>query len=266
MLTESQQQTLIFRFCTDIQFFGHATLPSKPQYLALYAFEMSDSTVKIGVSQQVKRRSLEVANATGLDVLRVHQTGLAPRAIAFRLEKRLHNLFADRNARNEFFNITFEEAVAELDKLADEITREREKAEQLFKDECEFFETVKQQYLEQQATTVQADDTWTILSEIRSMFFQILEAVNSSSKPVQVNDIRAIFLEILKIATSKPNAEKILELLLEIFKQITQVQQEKLDFERGKVLAKLVLALKASPKKERIADIATNLIVGEKVF
>lgn len=107
----------------------------------------------------------------------------------------------------------------------------------------EVFEELEDCYFEQLEKSVQADDTRATLSEIRSMFFQILEAVNSSS-----------------------NSEKILNELAKAFKQFAQTEQRNGDFERGKTLAKMIFALKASPKKERIADIATNLIVGEKVF
>ena len=151
MLTEKQKQKMRRKFRGHIKLFGKAFEPTKPDYIALYAFEMSDSTVKIGVSRQVKKRSWQVSNATGLEVLRVYQTDSMPEKVALRLERHLHGIFADRNARNEFFNITFEEAVTELDKLADEIALECEKAEQLFKDECEYFETLKKSYLEQSA-------------------------------------------------------------------------------------------------------------------
>ena len=107
----------------------------------------------------------------------------------------------------------------------------------------EVFEMLKDCYFEQPEKSTQPDDPQAILSEIRSMFFQILEAVNSSS-----------------------NAEKILRELAKAFKQYAQTEHRNGDFERGKTLAKMIFALKASPKKERIADIATNLIVGEKVF
>lgn len=100
----------------------------------------------------------------------------------------------------------------------------------------EVFEALEDSYFEQQAKSVQTDD-------MREILLQILEAVNSSS-----------------------NAEKILNELAKAFKQYAQTGQKNGDFERGKTLAKMIFALKASPKKERIADIATNLIVGEKVF
>lgn len=94
-----------------------------------------------------------------------------------------------------------------------------------------------------EAKSTQADDTQAILSEVRSMFLQILEAVNSSS-----------------------NAEKILNELTKAFKQFAQTGQKNGDFERGKILAKLVFALKASPKKEQLVFTAANLVMGEKAF
>lgn len=156
MLTEKQKKDLERGFGVHMQMFGHAFAPCKPEYLSLYTFEMSDNTVKLGISRQVGKRRYQVTNATGLDVLRVHQTEPMPKRIALNLEKRLCAAFSERNARNEFFNITFEEAVAALDALAEEIAAECEKAEQLLKDQCAYFEELKKIYADEIAADAKA--------------------------------------------------------------------------------------------------------------
>lgn len=214
MLTESQKQAFISRIRTQIFLFGRAFAPTKPQYVALYAFEMSDSTVKIGVSQQVEKRQWQVSNATGLDVLRVHQTDSMPKKFALVLESRVHGIFFERNARNEFFNITFEEAVAELDKLADEITREREKTEQLFKDECEYFEANK-------------DDIFDKMPK-RGLLIPPLDKSNPSVNPLAVEHDNS--LELLAKALLENVALERERLALERDK--LAIERERLAFER----------------------------------
>lgn len=95
----------------------------------LYAFDMSDGTVKIGASDDVHRRKPQVEYATGLTVRRLHHTNSAPRSLIFKLERRCHETFADRRVCGEFFNITFEEACAELDRHAEEIATALAQAE-----------------------------------------------------------------------------------------------------------------------------------------
>ena len=65
-------------------------------------------------------------------VQRVHYTNFAPRSFMYGIESQCHAIFADCCARSEFFNITFEEAVAELDSHADEIATALAKADQRY--------------------------------------------------------------------------------------------------------------------------------------
>ena len=253
MLTESQKQNLISRLSTQIFLFGRAFAPTKPQYVALYAFEMSDSTVKIGVSQQVEKRQWQVSNATGLDVLRVHQTDSMPKKFALVLESRVHGIFFERNARNEFFNITFEEAVAELDKLADEITREREKAEQLFKDECEYFEANKDAIFDKMPK--------------RGFLIPPLDKSNPSVNPLAVE--RDNSLDSLVKAISELTAVK--REFLAVERERLAFEQEKFNFENSEhakifeVVDKLIkLATLAGDEKyirSKLVSLAANLLV-----
>lgn len=97
------------------------TAPEKPA--CLYAFDMSDDTIKIGASDDVQRRKPQIEYATGLTVRRLHHSNYAPRSLIFKLERRCHEAFADRRVRGEFFDITFEEACAVLDKYNDDIAQ-----------------------------------------------------------------------------------------------------------------------------------------------
>ena len=110
------------------------------------------------------------------------------------------------------------------------------------------------------AKMLNTEKAWEVFEELEDCYFEQLE------KSAQADDTRAILLEILDAVNSASNAEKILSELGQAFKQFAQIEQKNRDFERGKVLVELVFALEDSPTKERIAAIATNLIVGEKVF
>ena len=58
-----------------------------------------------------------------LKILRRYHTDFAPIDLVSKLEKICHKKFIDRRAyRREYFNITFEEACAELDSHKDKIS------------------------------------------------------------------------------------------------------------------------------------------------
>jgi len=124
--------------------FGKGTImylnkPCAPTLACVYAFEMGDSTVKIGVTQDVEDRAKNVSRAKCQDILRVHNTPFAPYRFMTKLEKRCHAAFADRRVRGEYFNITFEEACAELDSHADEIADALYDADQQFLDRIDYY-------------------------------------------------------------------------------------------------------------------------------
>lgn len=91
---------------------------------SVYAFDMSNDTVKIGVSSCVERRVAGVEYASELKVLRIYQTKDLPRALAFHLEKDCHKALAAYRVNGEFFSVPFEQACDELNKLFDKIAFE----------------------------------------------------------------------------------------------------------------------------------------------
>lgn len=151
MLTKEGKRKVEYRFGVALQmadFFHVNTLPSysPPQLGCVYAFEMSDGTVKIGVTSNPEKRIKSVQSAVYLDVLRVHQTGFAPLDFMRIIERRCQDAFIDSHVRGEYFRITFEEACLELDKHAEEIDATFRKADQNFLDEFIYFEELKAQH------------------------------------------------------------------------------------------------------------------------
>ena len=91
-------------------------LKPPPGFSRVYAMEMSNGKVKIGMSSDTKKRKSSVQSSGGLKVARIHQTFLMPVNFARVIEARCHATFAFRNVQGEFFDITFDEACAELDR------------------------------------------------------------------------------------------------------------------------------------------------------
>lgn len=86
----------------------------------VYAFLMSDNTVKIGNTADINDRIRRVERLSNLDVLKKYCTPKMPRKQAQVLERKMHKKFAAMRVCGEYFNVPFEEVCAELDKLAAE--------------------------------------------------------------------------------------------------------------------------------------------------
>ena len=127
---------------------------SRPELGCVYAFEMSDNTVKIGITRNTDKRVKGVQRAVYLDVLRVHQTIFAPLEFMRIIEARCHATFIDRRVRGEYFDITFEEACAELDRYAEEIAAKFDEADKNFLDEFLYYEELKKNYLNSKPSLV----------------------------------------------------------------------------------------------------------------
>lgn len=140
MLTEDEKRNLERKWLTHAAFWNQTPFkPSPPKIGCLYAFAMSDNSVKIGVTQNVDRRKFEVQHAKCQDILQIHCTGFAPFSFMTKLELRCHAAFSDRRLRGEYFDITFEEACAELDSHAQEIADAFNRADQFLLDEIDFY-------------------------------------------------------------------------------------------------------------------------------
>ena len=80
-----------------------------------------------------------VRTASGVDVLDVYHTAYAPKNFMLEIEQRCHKTFEDYRTLGEYFNISFENACAELDKYAIEISNALKAADDKFLDEVNHY-------------------------------------------------------------------------------------------------------------------------------
>ena len=93
----------------------NVTRPSlKNKYL--YVLEFSNGTVKIGITKEKEKRMKAISSASGMDITRSYFTGKIDNVQ--NLETELHRHFKDKRLNGEFFDINFNEAVAEVEKRA----------------------------------------------------------------------------------------------------------------------------------------------------
>ncbi len=95
--------------------FENAKKPSlKNKYL--YVLEFTNGTVKIGITKEKEKRMKAISSASGMNITRSYFTEIIDRVQD--LETELHRHFKDKRLNGEFFSISFEEAVAEVEKRA----------------------------------------------------------------------------------------------------------------------------------------------------
>lgn len=87
----------------------------------VYALDMDNGTVKIGIARDVAQRISGVQHASGLTVRRYHATDAAPDNLARDIERELHQRFAPFRTNGEFFSIDYDNAAAALDAYASQI-------------------------------------------------------------------------------------------------------------------------------------------------
>lgn len=84
----------------------------------VYVFELSDGTVKVGITRDVQQRAQQVATTRKVDVLNVYNTEFFERRVAYVIEQNCHNALRDKVTHGEFFSVTFNEACAVLRRCA----------------------------------------------------------------------------------------------------------------------------------------------------
>ena len=83
----------------------------------LYIMELDNKTIKIGVSNDVKVRISQIKHSSGATVLRCIFSEYDSQK-AYKAEATLHRYFAKNRLNGEFFNVSFDEAVDVLERLA----------------------------------------------------------------------------------------------------------------------------------------------------
>ena len=107
------------RSILDELIFGKIEYPeTKPAEAYVYALELDNGWVKIGMSNDVDTRKWSIRRKLQLTTLRSYHSDFMPRQKAHQIEKSCHKFFHDGLVyRREYFNITFEEACAEINRL-----------------------------------------------------------------------------------------------------------------------------------------------------
>lgn len=98
---------------SDVLFMNFTSLfdekPAKDEKKCLYIFQLSDKTVKIGVSKNPQQRINTLSKQSGKKVINQWISNLLINA--FKIEKELHEFFSSKRLEGEYFQINFNEAV-----------------------------------------------------------------------------------------------------------------------------------------------------------
>ena len=84
----------------------------------VYVNAMSNGTVKIGKTNNYRRRANEIRRKTNLEIIKAYRTDYLPAPIASDIETTCHRTFATYRTQGEYFKISFEEACAEVSERA----------------------------------------------------------------------------------------------------------------------------------------------------
>ena len=91
----------------------------EPNPNCVYAMELDNNTVKIGRTETIDARSRQLENQLSCKVLRVYHTDFLPKSTAVKIETACCKVLNPFLARGkEFFNVSFEDACAIIDKCA----------------------------------------------------------------------------------------------------------------------------------------------------
>lgn len=82
----------------------------EPPQCVVYVLEMSNNTVKIGVTHDFKQRKKTIKGHSGLTITREWSSSEMPRNIAFKVEHLCHDELKEHKTQGEFFNIPFDDA------------------------------------------------------------------------------------------------------------------------------------------------------------
>ena len=92
-----------------------------PNLKCVYAFEMENSTVKIGYTGNIRQRMRTISSSSGLEIINGYATEFVDSEIAYSIEQACHETFDAYRTKGEFFRISFDEACCELEKYTAKI-------------------------------------------------------------------------------------------------------------------------------------------------
>lgn len=254
MLTDEDRKNLMTKFWQHADFFGQPFRPHPPKIGQVYAFEMSDNTVKIGATSKSEKRIHEVEQKVYLKVLRWHFTDFAPYEFITKTEWHCHAKFDDRRVRGEFFDIPFEEACAELDRYNETFNAALKAADEKFLDEIDVY-----------------FNDFLPLYEAHQTKYQIKLVPVDTSAPVAASlpDLSAMQAQIDELRKSINEYKALVELFVHLLEECnTKIKRPLTDFERAEKLLTIADRIKELSENQLVERIilikAANLFVGKK--
>lgn len=253
MMTDEERNSLTLSFWQDANFWGVIFTPIPPKVGCVYAFEMSDNTVKIGVTTNSQKRIKTVEQQVYLKVLRWHITDFAPYTFMKKVERRCHEKFADNRVRGEYFAILFEDACAELDSHNEEIAIALKVADEKYLDELDvYFNDFLPKY-EAQPNKI------AVFAATRPAPGPVLDFVHLQA---QIDELR---VQIDELRDNLNEQKEMLAHLLKAFEATVDAISKRLTItDRGEKLLQIAEMLDDSPEKQQILIEAANLFAGEK--
>ena len=82
--------------------------------LCVYAHAISDDTVKIGKTNDFRRRANEIRRESNSEIIDSYRTGYIPSIMAVEVEKMCHRVFDFYRTHGEYFKINFVDACTEI--------------------------------------------------------------------------------------------------------------------------------------------------------
>lgn len=95
--------------------------PANVEKICVYILQLSNSTVKIGVTGDLLERARTIERQSGAKMERLYNSAALDRELSLQVEKVLHNKFAGQRLEGEFFSVGFEAACREMERTLAEL-------------------------------------------------------------------------------------------------------------------------------------------------
>ncbi|MBR7025558.1 MAG: GIY-YIG nuclease family protein [Selenomonadaceae bacterium] len=111
----SIRKTALYSIEQIVEQFLKSATSALPVQMCVYALEMNNVTVKIGITSNFFKRKRNIETGSGLTVVRYFNTHYLNEKYACLIESLCHGIFSPYKLEGEFFSVKFEEVCAAID-------------------------------------------------------------------------------------------------------------------------------------------------------
>ncbi|MBR4641350.1 MAG: GIY-YIG nuclease family protein [Selenomonadaceae bacterium] len=111
----SIRKTALYSIEQIVEQFLKSATSALPVQMCVYALEMNNVTVKIGITSNFFKRKRNIETGSGLTVVRYFNTHYINEKYARLIESLCHGIFSPYKLEGEFFSVEFEEACKAID-------------------------------------------------------------------------------------------------------------------------------------------------------